>query len=577
MPVTQAPAAAPSQVQHVRKITTPPYVGNRGAIILTVTQAGDRNLKDAIDGIIRSASYNRLPIDVALSALPDKGNYNDHIYLRDFIDAGTINVCFDGNSIIWLDADTSKQSPAYTNLKNSLIRYREEFRLFFGSAPAGCTLPEQYFTEINYALLNEAGFKIVTAANLPEINSFREPVAWSGKADPKGLYRLPVVARIDYSLPVPKRGKVNPTQNATILAGVDKSVLDAVDKSLFQWGVAAVEILPETFLNNDGKVDNTRLSQLGNLVKQLGRKGDVTTADDWYSYISRWSETATGGTRVLPAYNGGRAIIFRLDDVAIGWHEDVVKEVLILFEKNGIPIDLGVVSNIDGSDSYAMPWLKDYVNRGVAGISVHGYDWDFYELDTAQSKAEYADIKFRLRKARDSYSQYFGVNPVALTVPTDSWNKTGYLAVQDSGFKIFSTHITEEPNPSVDTVDVQGRKDPAGMYRIPTSSDVCEWDETKLVWGNVIDMSKVMGLNDYCKYYEAYEDQYYNEIGSTTCSLLNYLGVAAITIHPDAFLTPAGTVDKGKLAQIQPILDWAKSQATVTTFEQWYNLNAGKK
>ena len=577
LPSEQAHSTILPQTQHIRKIKTPAYTGNRGAIIITVAQAGDRNLKDAIDNAIRAAGDNRLPVDVALSPLPDNGNYQDFKFLRDFVDAGAINLCFDGNPVIWLDADTSQQSAAYSNLKNNLAEYREEFRMFFGSAPASCILPDQYFTEINYAMLNEAGFKVLTAAGLPEINSFHEAVAWSGKADPNGLYRLPIVAVVDYTLPAPKKGRVNPTQNAAILSGMDKQVLDAVDKSLFQWGVAVVEILPGTLLNDEGKVDSIKVSQLTNLIKQLGRKGDVTTADDWYSYISRWSETATGGARVLPPYNGGRAIIFRLDDVALGWHEDVVREVLLMFEKNGIPIDLGVVSNIDGGDSYAMPWLKDYVNRGVAGISVHGYDWDFYELDTAQSKAEYADIKFRLRKARDSYSQYFGVNPVALTVPTDAWDKTGYNAVQDSGFKIFSTHITEDPVPSIDLVDALGRKDPAGMYRIPTSSDVCEWDEVKMKWGSVIDISKVMQLNDYCKYYQAYEDQYYNEIVTTTCSLLNYIGVAAITIHPDAFLTADGVVDKDKLAQIQPILTWAKSQATVTTFEQWYNFRIKNK
>lgn len=571
LPAEQAPATAPPQAQHIRKIKTPPYVGNRGAIILTITQAGDLTLKDAVDSAIRAAADNRLPVDIALSPLQDSGNYKYFTSLRDFVDAGAINICFDGNSIVWLDADTPKQSTAYSNLKNNLVKYREEFHIFFGSAPASCILPSQYFNEINYTLLKDAGFKVLTATGLPEINSFREAVTWEGNTDRNGLFRLPIVALLDYSLPLPKKNKLNPSQKTAALNAVDRHVLDSVDRSLFQWGIAVVEILPGTLLDNDGKVDSIKLSQLTALIRQLGRKGDVTTADDWYSYISRWSETASGGSRVLPPYNGGRAIIFRLDDVALGWHEDVVRELLILFEKNGIPIDLGIVSNIDETDSYAMPWLKDYVNRGVAGISVHGYDWDFYELDTAQSKADYADIKFKLRKARDSYSQYFGVNPVALTVPTDSWDKTGYRAVQDSGFKIFSTHITEDPTPSIDLVDAYGRKDPAGMYRLPSSSDVCEWDEVQSKWGNVIDISKIAKIDDYCKYYQAYEDQYYNEIGTTTCSLLNYIGVAAITIHPDAFVTASGTVDKEKLAQIQPILNWAKSQATVTTFEQWYN------
>jgi len=514
---------------------------------------------------------------VALPPLPDNGNYSDFIYLRNFVDAGSINVCLDGNSLIWLDAETSRNSSAYRNLRDDLRKVREEFRMFFGNAPSACILPEMYFTEINYAVLQDADFKVVTAANVAEIGSYREMVSWTGKPDSEGLYRLPVVSVVDYSLPAPKKGRVNVALNATLLSAVDNKVLDAVQQNVLQWGVAVVEILPSTFLNIDGKVDPARITQLESLIKLLKRKGDLTTADDWYNYIARWSATGAAANRIVPSYSGGPAVIFRLDDVALGWHEDVVQEVLLLFEKNGISIDLGVVSNVDGGDSYAMPWLKDYVNRGIAGISVHGYDWDFYEFDTAQSRADYADIKFRLHKARDSYSQYFGVNPVAMTVPTDSWDRVGYLAVQDSGFRIFSTHITEEPNPSIDLVDVDGRKDPSGMYRIPTSSDVCEWDDNRQVWGDVIDISKVAAITDYCRYYQAYEDMYYNEICTTTCSLLGYLGVAAITIHPDAFLTDDGIVDKEKLSRIQPILDWVKKQATVTTFEAWYNHRSGRK
>jgi hypothetical protein len=240
-------------------------------------------------------------------------------------------------------------------------------------------------------------------------------------------------------------------------------------------------------------------------------------------------------------------------------------------------VDLGVVSNVDGADSYDMPWLKEYVNKGVAGISVHGYDWDFYQLDTTQAKTEYADIKFRLRKARDSYTQYFGVTPVALTVPTDYWDKTGYQAVQDAGFKVFATHTTVETHPSTDLVDFQGRKDPAGMYRIPTSSDVCDWDESKSTWGNIVDISQVMEITDYCKYYSAYEDKLYNDLCYMTCAQLSNLGVAAIGIHPDAFVNADGNVDKEKLAQLQPIITWAKKQATITTFEQWYNYTSRKE
>ncbi len=578
IPVTQVrqePDKSQVQQIHTRKVSTPPYVGNRSAIVFIISQI-DNSLKSATDQIIRIFGRQRVAVEVALPPLPGNGSYDSLKYLQDFVDAGMINICFDGNSIAWLEADTSKNDPLYGKLIDDLSKYRKELTDFFGHEPMTCLLPDLYFSEINYSAILAAGFRVIATGYQNTYNPSVDHKSQSIMPDSRGIYYLPIVATLDYSLPPPRKGKANEAINTAILSRVDKAVESTIDQTLDRNAAAAVEILPSSFINTNGEVDPLRISQLYGLIKTLQLKGDITSAEDWYSYQVRWTE-ATTGKRIMPAYNGGPAIIFRLDDVAKGYYEDVVREIILLFEKNNVPLDLGIVSNADGADSYDIPWIKDYLNRGVVGISVHGYDWEFYQLDTARSQTEYTDIKLKLRKARDSYAKYFGLDPVALTVPTDSWDRMGYLAVQDAGFKIFSTHITEEPNPSVEPVDVDGHKNPAGMYRIPTASDVCEWDETRLVWGNVIDISRPAGIADYCRYHAAYEEQFYNEIGTNLCYLLGYLGVAAITIHPDAFVRSDGTIDKEKIALIQPIINWTKKQGTITTFEQWYNYSVCQK
>lgn len=556
---------------HVRKINTIPYISNRKPVIFVMGIANN-TLKHVADQIIRTFNRDGAPIDIALPPLTNNENYNAYAYLRDFVDAGIINICLDGNTVIWLNSESGKNQTAIDTLSDNLTKYRQQLQQFFGTSTTACLIPESYYSETNYAAVNASSFKVITSSGIQDLTITNEPVSWQGNIKHNGLYKLPIAARLDYTLPEMENFESTDSLYTSLLSKADADVTSAIDQSISEEGIALIEISASSFLDSSGEIDPLRLAQLSMLITSIKEKYDITTEDDWYSYISRWAETATNtGNRIMPKYNGGPAIIFRLDDVSKGWHEDVVKELLLLFEKNNIPIDLGIVSNVAGTDSYAMPWLIDYVNKGVAGISVHGYDWDFYQLDIASSGTNAADIKLKLLKARDDYLQYFGVNPVALTVPTDNWDESGYMSIQEAGYKIFSTHTSEEPCPSIDPVDSHCHKDSAGMYRIPTASDVCVWDETKLKWTDVIDISKPAGITGYCKYYTAYEDLVENEIANMTCYLLSYIGVAAISIHPDAFVGADGKVDKAKLEQIQPIIDWMKTLGTITTFEQWYN------
>jgi hypothetical protein len=258
------------------------------------------------------------------------------------------------------------------------------------------------------------------------------------------------------------------------------------------------------------------------------------------------------------------------------------------------------VSHANGADSFEIPWVLNYFNEGAVGISVHGYDWTYFQIDTTRTYLNYResdicnidwariqeetpepaptyrDIKYKLLKARAQYLKYYGVNPVAFTVPTDYYDEAGYRAVQDAGFKVFSTQTTVESRPSsTGPVDFSGNKIPNGMYRIPTASDVCVWE--KCAWGDVFDISKPSSVKDYCQYHGAWDEIFYNDFSTELCGTLGELRVAAIGLHPDCFLDSDSNPDKSKLEKLDTIIKWVKTFATITTFEQWYNYTEGKK
>jgi peptidoglycan/xylan/chitin deacetylase (PgdA/CDA1 family) len=268
---------------------------------------------------------------------------------------------------------------------------------------------------------------------------------------------------------------------------------------------------------------------------------------------SKPSETIQVQSKVpVPSYNGEPAIIFRMDDVAKGRNEEIVESIIRLFGKNNVPLNVSIIPCADGRDSYEMPFLKQYVNAGIIDISIHGNQHIATEFDTTKSGIEYQKLKSALVLARSQIQQYFGVNPVAFTVPYDYFSEDGYNAVQDSGFKIFSTQKAVEPHPSIQLVNYTGNADTGGMSRLCTVSDVATWDTVKQQWG------------------EIYAADIKNELFSSVDWGLNTLGVAVVSIHPQAFLNSINSIDDKKLEKLDSIVKLSKQRATITTFEAWY-------
>lgn len=244
------------------------------------------------------------------------------------------------------------------------------------------------------------------------------------------------------------------------------------------------------------------------------------------------------------------AIIFRMDDAERGVREHVVERIIKLFEANGVPLDIGVVPHAKGRDSFEMPFLKKYLQAGVIAISMHGYDHTYREFDTRYSGTNYRELRAKLTRARKRYRSFFGVSPLAFTPAYDFFDAPGYRAIRDAGFKVFSTQEAVEEHPSVEPVDYFGHPDPAGMCRIFTALDVTDWDQARSRWGEVNPMSMIR--NNIRLGFDA-------------------VGVAVLSIHPQAFVDARDVIDPRKLEQLDAIIKFAKTQGVVTTFEGWYN------
>ncbi len=581
--VPTAPQTIPAA--HERKLQTPPFEGG-GAIIFILDQIDDSRHINAVQEIIRIFAKNDASLDVALK--PPESNFGLNESTREltyFADAGIIDTSVDGHYVSWLKPQTSLTGSEYTDFTAKLALIRDQIKYIFGSAVYSCLLPNGAVNQANYKALQDAGFKVIVYKDADVLIPSIKPLDWSGRLDSAGLYRLPVAGQVDLS---------QTFDNTTAL-------YNTVKENIKDLGVAVIELPVTSILDTNNNPDTAKLLQLSVMIKSFQGMGELTTLNNWYEYIIGCQMDSPGLKRPLPPYNGGPIIIFRLDDVAKGYREEVVQEIIKVFERNGVPLDCGVVSNVDGTESYEIPWLKQYVDDNIVGISVHGYDWTFYQLDIRQeylkhlednpcinvyaakaeaekAKVTYEELKYKLLQARCKFLKYFGINPISFTVPTDYYDELGYKAIQEAGYKVFSVYWSVEPcKSSTQPVDYNCHTDlDKGMYRIPTASDICVW--YNCAWTDVINLDKPMKQKDYCVYVDAWgESQEYNDSAITICTTMNALGVAAIGLHPDCFVDKNGKPDMAKLEKVDKLIKWFKSFATIMTFEQWYRYHTGEK
>ena len=294
-------------------------------------------------------------------------------------------------------------------------------------------------------------------------------------------------------------------------------------------------------------------------VQQPGQTPSVSPTQDSPPLPAQSSQpVGTPFVRKLsgPAYNGGSAIIFRLDDVVKGLNEDAIDKIVRVFGKNNVPLDVGIVPHAEGVDSFAIPLMKAYFDTGIIDLSVHGNRHTNLEFDTTRSGMSYEKLKSELEQARQQFKQFYGVAPISFTVAYDYFDETGYKAVQDAGFKIFSTQQALELYPSIKPVDYFGKPSVNGMLRLSTVSDVARWDNERHQWVDI------------------FQADLKNELFSAIKSGLEKNQVVAVSIHAQAFMDANNKVDEAKINKLDTILKLSKNLGTITTFQAWNNFFA---
>ena len=568
-------------VQFKRSTSTAPNVG-APSVIFRMDDVAKGQYEDITDRIIRIFAKNNAPLDIGVIPHANGQNSFEIPFLRTYLDAGIIDITMHGNQHTASEFDTAHSNQKYDVLKADLIRARSQFTEYFGFAPVAFTIPYDFFSEDGYKAVQDAGFKIFSTQKAAEPFPSVQPVDFAGKQDlNNGMSRLCTV------IDVAKWDATTRQWGDIFSTDLKNELFASIDWGLKNLGVAVVGIHPQAFLKSDGSADQDKLNKLDAIVKAVRQRNSITTFESWYKFATTAlimpAHIKTGKT---PAFNGGPAVIMRLDDVERGVLEDTVEEIIKVFQRNGVPLDVGVMPFGGGRISYNVPFLWKYLDAGVIDISVHGYRNTFAEFNTDISgasldtldpaiqrcfenvfgqfiytpyKTYYEDLRDGLILARQRYAHYFGIWPMTFTVPNDYFNYDGYKAVQDAGFKIFSSQELTETYPSgIMTVDYNGKEDPNGMYRLPAFASIQSWDTLHCTFGDLLTLADP---DDYL-----YDSMIYG--------IKSNAGIAVIYLHPQGFTDSREKPDPVKLQKLDAILKFIIDHRDIfgplITFQSWY-------
>jgi hypothetical protein len=578
-----------AQAPFNRKVDTALYSGDP-AIIFRLDDVAKGWNKKTVEQIIRLFGKHNVPLDVGIIPHADGKDSYELPFLKRYLDAGIIDLSIHANKHIDKEFDTSQSGVSYKKLTTELTRAIDQFKQYFGIAPMAFTVPYDFFNEEGYKAVYDAGFKIFSTQKAVEFSPTIYPADYSGNRDKNGMSRLCTVSDVAHW------DAENKEWGEILSIGPGTELSQAIDWGLKNLEVAVVGVHPDAFLDKNNNLDPVKLGQLEDIIKSAKELAVITTFKQWYQFAY---EVVIGPPHVrkqeTPPYHGGPAVIFRMDDADKGFLEDTVEQIIQIFEKNGVPLDVGVMPRSGGRRSYYMPFLLKYLDAGVIDISMHGYLNTFSEFDTELSGATFAELDEELQNcfvdaygqstfsptksyytqlnsgllaARGQFKHYFGVTPIAFTVPYDYFNEEGYKAVQHAGFKIFSSQQLYEPYPnSNETVDYFGKHDDKGMYRLPMATDTAAWNDKECSWGDILELISTD------------ENELYSSISWSLNS--QRVGVAVIGVHPQSFIDISNKPDAVKLDKLEKIvkhiIDRPNIYGEIITFQSWYKYTVGKQ
>ncbi|MCV0400616.1 MAG: polysaccharide deacetylase family protein [Nitrosopumilus sp.] len=190
-------------------------------------------------------------------------------------------------------------------------------------------------------------------------------------------------------------------------------------------------------------------------------------------------------------------VSFRLDDVQDHWLSDTQIEIMNLFAEKNIPLTIGVVGKLIGTDDKLISSIKK--NLEEESIEIANHSWDNESLINLDENAQSEKILNSNQKITD----IFGVTPKIFVPPQNLYDSTTIDVLKKNNFSYLISHITDNEAIFIDE---------DSFYNIPATTET----------GILLDASQ----------WELRDNEY---VQNKIIENLNTQGYSIIMIHPQEF------------------------------------------
>jgi len=214
-------------------------------------------------------------------------------------------------------------------------------------------------------------------------------------------------------------------------------------------------------------------------------------------------------------------VSFRLDDVQDHWLANTQIEIINLFAEKNIPLTIGVVGKLIGTDENLISVIKDNLNQNNIEIANHSWDND------ALIKLNHNIQEQKILDANQKIFEIFGITPKIFIPPQNLYDSTTLDILKNNDFSYLISHVDDNDAIFIDE-DL--------FYNIPATTET----------GILLDATQ----------WKLQEKEY---IKNKVIQSLDTRGYAIVMIHPQEFsLNNEGEYDipnPESLAELSQLLD----------------------
>ena len=240
-----------------------------------------------------------------------------------------------------------------------------------------------------------------------------------------------------------------------------------------------------------------------------------------------------------------KCVIFRLDDIQIGYLDHVQEQIIDLFQQKHASITIGIIGHDFYNDKVVLPYLEQKLKNNSSQIEIANHGWmheDFSRYNITQQE----DL---MNKTNNEISSLFGINPIIFIPPFNKFNDDTLISAHRLGFKIFSSSIYfDNSNYFVSSKEKTSSVNSQLVYHMPSMVDFSAISSGK--W-NRIPNEKILNIveSDITKY-----------------------GYSIILLHPENFAMLEGqsyldVIDLKQTNDLTNLIDSLRSKnVQITTF-----------